>query len=94
MVQNKAVDDAILNVTEAIRNADHAAIPKTSNSNRKLWKPGENLGSSMRLQSHRQLPANSYGERSKQRMAFIGNLTFRYWKNLLLCIRHLLMWPT
>ncbi|GFW52421.1 uncharacterized protein TNCV_2796791 [Trichonephila clavipes] len=49
----------------------------------------ENLGSSMCLQSHRQLPANSYGERSKQRMAFIGNLTFRYWKLLLLCFRHL-----
>ncbi|GFV51578.1 hypothetical protein TNCV_3082411, partial [Trichonephila clavipes] len=30
------------------------------------------LGSSMCLQSHRQLPVNSYGERSKQRMAFIG----------------------
>ncbi|GFX96313.1 reverse transcriptase domain-containing protein [Trichonephila clavipes] len=26
----------------------------------------------MCLQSHRQLPVNSYGERSKQRMAFIG----------------------
>ncbi|GFW69830.1 hypothetical protein TNCV_2549451 [Trichonephila clavipes] len=36
----------------------------------------ENLGSSMCLQSHRQLPVNSYGERSKQRMAFIGILTF------------------
>ncbi|GFU21482.1 putative RNA-directed DNA polymerase from transposon X-element [Trichonephila clavipes] len=54
----------------------------------------ENLGSSMCLQSHRQLPANSYRERSKQRMAFIGNLLFRYWKHRLLCIRHLLMWPT
>ncbi|GFX10875.1 hypothetical protein TNCV_3196361 [Trichonephila clavipes] len=42
----------------------------------------------MCLQSHRQLPVNSYGERSKQRMAFIGILTFRYWKLLLLCIRH------
>ncbi|GFU51045.1 CCHC-type domain-containing protein [Trichonephila clavipes] len=27
-------------------------------------------------------------KRSKQRMAFIGNLTFRYWKLLLLCFRH------
>ncbi|GFX36911.1 putative RNA-directed DNA polymerase from transposon X-element [Trichonephila clavipes] len=44
----------------------------------------ESLGSSMCLQSHRQLPVNSYGERSKQRMAFIGILTFRYWK-LLYC---------
>ncbi|GFX41371.1 reverse transcriptase domain-containing protein [Trichonephila clavipes] len=44
----------------------------------------------MCLQSHRQIPANSYGERSKQRMAFIGNFTFRYWKLLLLCFRHLL----
>ncbi|GFU21498.1 RNase H domain-containing protein [Trichonephila clavipes] len=36
MVQNKAVDDAIVNVTEAIRNAADAAIPKTSNLTRKL----------------------------------------------------------
>ncbi|GFW99907.1 hypothetical protein TNCV_2126151 [Trichonephila clavipes] len=41
MVQNRAVDDAVLNVTEAIRNAADAAIPtkKTSNSTRKLCKP-------------------------------------------------------
>ncbi|GFW07167.1 RNA-directed DNA polymerase from mobile element jockey [Trichonephila clavipes] len=32
MVQNRAFDDAILNVTEAIRNAVDAAIPKTSSS--------------------------------------------------------------
>ncbi|GFV94156.1 putative RNA-directed DNA polymerase from transposon X-element [Trichonephila clavipes] len=37
----------------------------------------------MCLQSHHQLPANSYGERSQQRMSFIGNLTFRYWKHLM-----------
>ncbi|GFT15653.1 hypothetical protein TNCV_4985791 [Trichonephila clavipes] len=35
MVQNSAV----LNVTEAIRKATDVAIPKTSNSNRKLCKP-------------------------------------------------------
>ncbi|GFS68012.1 probable RNA-directed DNA polymerase from transposon X-element [Trichonephila clavipes] len=39
MVQNRAVDDAVLNVTEAIRNAADAAIPKTSNLTRKLCKP-------------------------------------------------------
>ncbi|GFW07145.1 hypothetical protein TNCV_3693401 [Trichonephila clavipes] len=39
MVQNRTVDDAILNVTEAIRIAVNAAIPKTSSSNRKLCKP-------------------------------------------------------
>ncbi|GFW85112.1 RNase H domain-containing protein [Trichonephila clavipes] len=39
MVQNRAVDDAVLNVTEAIRNAADAAIPKTSHSTRKLCKP-------------------------------------------------------
>ncbi|GFV22819.1 uncharacterized protein TNCV_306441 [Trichonephila clavipes] len=39
MVQNRAVDEAVLNVTEAIRNAADAAIPKTSNSPRKLCKP-------------------------------------------------------
>ncbi|GFV71170.1 putative RNA-directed DNA polymerase from transposon X-element [Trichonephila clavipes] len=39
MVQNRAVDDALLNVTEAIRDAADAAIPKTSNSTRKLCKP-------------------------------------------------------
>ncbi|GFX96348.1 putative RNA-directed DNA polymerase from transposon BS [Trichonephila clavipes] len=30
MVQNRAVDEAVFNVTEAIRNAADAAIPKTS----------------------------------------------------------------
>ncbi|GFX42690.1 probable RNA-directed DNA polymerase from transposon X-element [Trichonephila clavipes] len=39
MVQNWAVDEAVFNVTEAIRNAADAAIPKTSNSPRKLCKP-------------------------------------------------------
>ncbi|GFX24541.1 putative RNA-directed DNA polymerase from transposon X-element [Trichonephila clavipes] len=39
MVQNRAVDEAVFNVTEAIRNAADAAIPKTSNSPRKLCKP-------------------------------------------------------
>ncbi|GFU07091.1 putative RNA-directed DNA polymerase from transposon X-element [Trichonephila clavipes] len=39
MVQNRAVDDAVLNVTESIRNAADAAIRKTSNSTRKLCKP-------------------------------------------------------
>ncbi|GFY24869.1 putative RNA-directed DNA polymerase from transposon X-element [Trichonephila clavipes] len=39
IVQNRAVDDAILNVTEAIRDAADAANPKTSNSTRKLCKP-------------------------------------------------------
>ncbi|GFT92386.1 probable RNA-directed DNA polymerase from transposon X-element [Trichonephila clavipes] len=39
MVQNGAVDEAVFNVTEAIRNAADAAIPKTSNSPRKLCKP-------------------------------------------------------
>ncbi|GFU10700.1 hypothetical protein TNCV_685641 [Trichonephila clavipes] len=36
MVQNRAVDEAVINVTEAIRNAADAAIPRTSNSPRKL----------------------------------------------------------
>ncbi|GFY05981.1 probable RNA-directed DNA polymerase from transposon X-element [Trichonephila clavipes] len=39
MVQNRAVDEAVFNVTEAIRNAAAAAIPRTSNSPRKLCKP-------------------------------------------------------
>ncbi|GFX07160.1 hypothetical protein TNCV_2423651 [Trichonephila clavipes] len=39
MVQNRAVDEAVFHVTEAIRNAADAAIPKTSNSSRKLCKP-------------------------------------------------------
>ncbi|GFX25491.1 probable RNA-directed DNA polymerase from transposon X-element [Trichonephila clavipes] len=39
MVQNRAVDEAVFNVTEAIRNAADAAIPKTSNSSRRLCKP-------------------------------------------------------
>ncbi|GFT55192.1 putative RNA-directed DNA polymerase from transposon X-element [Trichonephila clavipes] len=39
MVQNWAVDEAVFNVTEAIRNAADAAIPKTPNSPRKLCKP-------------------------------------------------------
>ncbi|GFW77479.1 hypothetical protein TNCV_2498721 [Trichonephila clavipes] len=39
MVQNRVVDDAILNVTEAIQNVADAAIPKTSNYPRKLCKP-------------------------------------------------------
>ncbi|GFU38113.1 probable RNA-directed DNA polymerase from transposon X-element [Trichonephila clavipes] len=39
MVQNRVVDEAVFNVTEAIRNAAVAAIPKTSNSPRKLCKP-------------------------------------------------------
>ncbi|GFW69744.1 putative RNA-directed DNA polymerase from transposon X-element [Trichonephila clavipes] len=39
MTQNRAADDAVLNVTEAIRNAADAAIPKTSNLTRKLCKP-------------------------------------------------------
>ncbi|GFT76738.1 putative RNA-directed DNA polymerase from transposon X-element [Trichonephila clavipes] len=39
MVQNRAVDEAVFNVTEAIRNAADAAIPKTSNYPRKLCKP-------------------------------------------------------
>ncbi|GFU88377.1 putative RNA-directed DNA polymerase from transposon X-element [Trichonephila clavipes] len=92
MVQNRAVDEAIFNATEAIRNAADAAIPRTSNYPRKLCKPwwnaslptsqkGTKEGVGISLHSHRQLPANSYGERSKQRMAFIGKLTFRYWKN-------------
>ncbi|GFX38936.1 putative RNA-directed DNA polymerase from transposon X-element [Trichonephila clavipes] len=38
MVQNRAVDEAVFNVTEAIRTAADAAIPKTSNS-RQLYKP-------------------------------------------------------
>ncbi|GFT64902.1 hypothetical protein TNCV_274461 [Trichonephila clavipes] len=39
MVQNRAVVEAVFNVTEAIRNAADASIPKTSNSPRKLCKP-------------------------------------------------------
>ncbi|GFX55926.1 probable RNA-directed DNA polymerase from transposon X-element [Trichonephila clavipes] len=39
MVQNRAVDEAVFNVTEAIRNAADSAIPRTSNSPRKLCKP-------------------------------------------------------
>ncbi|GFW67633.1 putative RNA-directed DNA polymerase from transposon BS [Trichonephila clavipes] len=39
MVQNRPVDEAVFNVTEAIRNAADAAITKTSNSSRKLCKP-------------------------------------------------------
>ncbi|GFS90849.1 probable RNA-directed DNA polymerase from transposon X-element [Trichonephila clavipes] len=39
MVQNRAVDEAVFTVTEAIRNAADAAIPKTSNSPRTLCKP-------------------------------------------------------
>ncbi|GFW97235.1 hypothetical protein TNCV_4784491 [Trichonephila clavipes] len=39
MVQNRPLDEAAFNVTEAIRNAADAAIPKTSNSPRKLCKP-------------------------------------------------------
>ncbi|GFU66291.1 RNase H domain-containing protein [Trichonephila clavipes] len=39
MVQNRAVDEAVFNITEAIRNAADAAIPRTSNSPRKLCKP-------------------------------------------------------
>ncbi|GFT42682.1 uncharacterized protein TNCV_5140231 [Trichonephila clavipes] len=39
MVQNRAVVEAVFNVTEAIRNDADAAIPKTSNSPRKLCKP-------------------------------------------------------
>ncbi|GFW94800.1 hypothetical protein TNCV_4248401 [Trichonephila clavipes] len=38
MVQNREVDEAVFHVTEAIRNAADAAIPKTSNSPRKLCK--------------------------------------------------------
>ncbi|GFW02225.1 pggt1b [Trichonephila clavipes] len=39
MVKIRAVDEAVFNVTEAIRNAADAAIPRTSNSPRKLCKP-------------------------------------------------------
>ncbi|GFX67274.1 putative RNA-directed DNA polymerase from transposon X-element [Trichonephila clavipes] len=39
MVQNRAVDEAVFNVTEAIWNAADAAIPRTSNYPRKLCKP-------------------------------------------------------
>ncbi|GFU68651.1 uncharacterized protein TNCV_308661 [Trichonephila clavipes] len=39
MVQNRAIDDAVSNVTEAIRNAADVAISKTSNSIRKLCNP-------------------------------------------------------
>ncbi|GFX63660.1 putative RNA-directed DNA polymerase from transposon X-element [Trichonephila clavipes] len=42
MVQNRAVDEAVFNFTEAIRNAADAAIPKTSNSPRKLCTPWRN----------------------------------------------------
>ncbi|GFY10546.1 putative RNA-directed DNA polymerase from transposon X-element [Trichonephila clavipes] len=141
MVQDGTVNYAVLNVTEVIRNAAGAAIPKTLNFHRKLCKPWwnstcqqakkerrrkwgifrrypttdnliafkrakalprkirrqirENLRSNMCLQSHRQLPINSCGERSKQRMAFIGTLLFRYWKHRLLFTRRLLLiWPT
>ncbi|GFT35562.1 probable RNA-directed DNA polymerase from transposon X-element [Trichonephila clavipes] len=122
MVQNRAVDEAVFNVTEDIRNAADAAIPKTSNSPRKLCKPWWNASCqqakkeqrrawgifrevpttdnliafkrakalarrirrqcqreswiSMRLQSHRQLPVNSYGERC-------GQLD---WQNICLCV--------
>ncbi|GFW86100.1 putative RNA-directed DNA polymerase from transposon X-element [Trichonephila clavipes] len=38
MVQEQG-HDAVFNVTEAIRNAADAAIPKTSNFSRKLCKP-------------------------------------------------------
>ncbi|GFV53292.1 putative RNA-directed DNA polymerase from transposon X-element [Trichonephila clavipes] len=111
MVQNRTVDDAVLNDTEAIRNAVDVAVPTTSNSTQKLCKlwwnsscqqakkkqrrvwgifrrypTTKNLKSfkcakalarrirrqcqreswithtSMCLQSHRQLPANSYGD--------------------------------
>ncbi|GFX38225.1 hypothetical protein TNCV_3838241 [Trichonephila clavipes] len=40
MVQDGTVNDAVLNVTEAIRNAADVAIPKTSNSHRKLCNHG------------------------------------------------------
>ncbi|GFW95644.1 probable RNA-directed DNA polymerase from transposon X-element [Trichonephila clavipes] len=39
MVQDGTINDAVLNVTEAIRNDADAAIPKTSNLSRKLCKP-------------------------------------------------------
>ncbi|GFX25553.1 putative RNA-directed DNA polymerase from transposon X-element [Trichonephila clavipes] len=39
MVQDRAVVEAVFNVTEAIRNAADAAIPRTSNYPRKLCKP-------------------------------------------------------
>ncbi|GFW56196.1 putative RNA-directed DNA polymerase from transposon X-element [Trichonephila clavipes] len=39
MVQDGTLNDAVFNVTEAIRNAADAGIPKTSKSPRKLWKP-------------------------------------------------------
>ncbi|GFS70539.1 hypothetical protein TNCV_2671561 [Trichonephila clavipes] len=39
IVQDGTVNDAVLNVTEAIRNATDAAIPKTSNFHRKLCIP-------------------------------------------------------
>ncbi|GFT13428.1 putative RNA-directed DNA polymerase from transposon X-element [Trichonephila clavipes] len=39
MVQNRAVDEAVFNVTEAIRNAADAAIPKHPIPPRKLCKP-------------------------------------------------------
>ncbi|GFW59803.1 hypothetical protein TNCV_4718941 [Trichonephila clavipes] len=39
MVQEGTVDDAVLSVTEAIRNAADAAIPKSSTSHQKLCKP-------------------------------------------------------
>ncbi|GFT13876.1 probable RNA-directed DNA polymerase from transposon X-element [Trichonephila clavipes] len=39
MFQDGSINDAVLNVTEAIRNAADATIPKTSNFSRKLCKP-------------------------------------------------------
>ncbi|GFY21446.1 RNA-directed DNA polymerase from mobile element jockey [Trichonephila clavipes] len=39
MVQDGTINHVVLNVTEAIRNAADAAIPKTSNFSRKLCKP-------------------------------------------------------
>ncbi|GFT64112.1 putative RNA-directed DNA polymerase from transposon X-element [Trichonephila clavipes] len=39
MVQDGTINDAVFNVTEAIRHAADAAIPKTSNFSRKLCKP-------------------------------------------------------
>ncbi|GFT04409.1 hypothetical protein TNCV_1929321 [Trichonephila clavipes] len=38
MIQDGTVNDAVLNVTEAIRNAADSAIPKTLNFHRKLCK--------------------------------------------------------
>ncbi|GFX08443.1 hypothetical protein TNCV_3269321 [Trichonephila clavipes] len=39
MVQDGTIHDAVFNVTEAIRHAADAAIPKSSNFRRKLCKP-------------------------------------------------------